>query len=171
MTDFSESRRGNRRASNETSVQAPLLDRLIDLDPDSSSDPQVGRARRLEELKASVRRDLEALLNTRWRCVSPPRDLEELGHSLVNYGLEDFTSADMASDDQREALRRAIEGAIRRNEPRLHGVSVTILDSVDGLDRTLRFRVEAVMRADQAPEPVDFDTVMEPVSRSFAIVG
>lgn len=170
MTDQGESRRGGRRSA-DGPVQAPLLDRLIDLDPDSTSDPPAGRARRLEELKASVRRDLEALLNTRWRCVSPPAGMTELGQSLVNYGLEDFTSADMASDEQREALRRAIEGAIRRNEPRLHGVVVTILDTEDSLERTLRFRVEAVLRADPAPEPVDFDTVMEPVSRSFAIIG
>lgn len=170
MSRHGEDRGSGRRAA-EAPVQAPLLDRLIDLDPDSSVDPPVGRARRLDEIKASVRRDLENLLNTRWRCISPPAALSELGRSLVNYGLEDFTSADMASDDQREALRRAIEGAIRRNEPRLYAVAVTILDTQEGQERTLRFRVEATLRADQAPEPVDFDTVMEPVSRSFAIIG
>lgn len=170
MSEPSAPRRGGRRPG-EGPVQAPLLDRLIDLEPDSDADPPVSRARRLEDLKASVRRDLEALLNTRWRCVSPPAGLTELGQSLVNYGLEDFTSADMASDDQREALRQAIEGAIRRNEPRLQAVAVTVLEPEEGLERTLRFRVEAVLRADPAPEPVDFDTVMEPVSRSFAIIG
>jgi type VI secretion system protein ImpF len=51
----------------EQSVSLSFLDRLIDLDPKVASDGPPSRAKSVRQLKASLRRDLEWLLNTRRR--------------------------------------------------------------------------------------------------------
>ncbi len=39
------------------------------------------------------------------------------------------------------------------------------------LDRTLRFRIDALMYADPAPEPIVFDSVLDPASRQVAVTN
>jgi type VI secretion system protein ImpF len=62
-----------------------------------------------------------------------------------------------------------IEDIIRRSEPRLLRVAVELLSNPDSGDRTLRFRIDALMKADPAPEPVVFDSTLEPTTGTFAI--
>jgi type VI secretion system protein ImpF len=38
-------------------------------------------------------------------------------------------------------------------------------------DRTLRFRIDALLRADPSPEPVVFDSTLEPATHTFAVQG
>jgi type VI secretion system protein ImpF len=54
------------RYDNEIRVTQSVLDRLIDLEPRLSSEPPKSNATSLADLKQSVRRDLEWLLNTRY---------------------------------------------------------------------------------------------------------
>lgn len=150
-------------------LQPSVLDRLLDDNPDRSVDPPKSRGQSLAELRAAVRRDLEMLLNCRQRCRGWHSDLKELKHSLVNYGIPEFTSANMASDTAREDFRSAIEEVIRRCEPRFQTVEVVLLDNADRLDRTIRFRIEALMFADPAPEPVVFDSTMEPSTQTVLV--
>ena len=76
----------------ERSVQQSLLDRLVDHDPRSSSEAPLTWAESVRQLKASLRHDLEWLLNTR-RIPSPaPESLEELQRSLYHFGFPDITS-------------------------------------------------------------------------------
>src|SRR5215470_5181070 len=102
-----------------------ILDRLLDANPEASRDPPKSRGQTLAELRRAVRRDLEALLNTRQRCISWPSDLPELDHSLISYGILDFASLNLATTTQREAFCRDVESVIRRNEPRFVSVSVS----------------------------------------------
>ena len=44
-----------------------------------------------------------------------------------------------------------------------------MLSNVDETDRTLRFRIDALMYAEPAPEPVLFDSQMNPVSANFEV--
>ncbi len=44
-----------------------------------------------------------------------------------------------------------------------------LLDNADPHDRSLRFRIDALLQAEPAPEPIAFDSVLEPVSRSVEI--
>lgn len=148
-----------------------VLDRLLDDAPDASREPPKARTQVLRELKQSVRRDLENLLNTRWRCVSWPSGLRELEQSLLNYGLPDFTGAALGVARRREEFRRVIEKAIRTYEPRFKNVMVRLLDNADPADRTLRFRIEALLEAEPAPEPVLFDSALEPATGNFAVKG
>lgn len=146
-----------------------VLDRLLDASPESTRDPPKSRGQHLAEMRRAVRRDLEALLNTRQRCISWPSDLTELDHSLVSYGVRDFASLNLATSDQREAFCRDVEAVIRRNEPRFVSVSVTLLENSDEVDRTMRFRIEALMYADPAPEPIVLDSFVDPAARGIKV--
>lgn len=157
--------------ASKQSLTASLLDRLLDYDPGVEKDPPVSPAQATRELHNSVRRDLETLLNTRRRNADTPAGFTELDKSLVNYGIPDFTGANLASADSREEFRRAIESTIRKYEPRFKSVRVILLDNVEPLDRTLRFRIDALVHAEPAPEPVVFDSVLEPVTRSVQVEG
>lgn len=145
-------------------LQAGLLDRLLA----GEREPQ-SRGPQLAELKRAVLRDVEALLNTRQRCLSPPAGLGELQTSLVNYGIPDFTGMNLASAEQREAFRRAVEEVLRRYEPRFRRVSVVLLDSPGSLERSLRFRIDALLQADPDPLALLLDTELEPVNQTFSV--
>lgn len=146
-----------------------VLDRLIDNEPDNHREIPKSRNQVLRELKQSVRRDIENLLNTRWRCITFPEDMEELDLSLVNYGIPDFTGMNMNQTGKREELRRVIEHVIRKFEPRFKTVRVSMLEPKDDFDRTVRYRIDALLYAEPAPEPVVFDSQLEPISSTFEI--
>jgi len=80
----------------------------------------------------------------------------------VNYGIPDITGADLASTGQRERFRQIMERVIQHFEPRFKKVSIEMLDNIDPADRTLRFRIDALLHAEPAPEPVVFDSAMQP---------
>jgi type VI secretion system protein ImpF len=146
-----------------------VFDRLIDENPESRQDVVVSRRQQLTGLRNSVRRDLEALLNSHYRCISPPEELQELKQSVVEYGVKDFVSAFVGTDELREDLRKSLEESIRMFEPRFVKVDVTLIDDGDRFDRTLRFRIDALMHADPAPEPISFDSRLDPTSQSFSV--
>ncbi len=148
-----------------------ILDRLIDDDPTTAREPLKRRNQLVRELKLSVQRDLENLLNTRWRCVSWPPNLDELDVSLVNYGIPDFTGKRFATANERQTLRRILEQVIRRFEPRFEHLKIELQDSADPTDRRLNFRIDALLKAEPAPEPVIFDTSLETSTGNFDVQG
>jgi type VI secretion system protein ImpF len=147
-----------------------VLDRLLDYEPGVSRETPRTHYQVLNELKQSVRRDLENLLNTRWRCVSWPPNLDEVENSLANYGIPDFTSCNMGALRYREELCRIIEIVIRNYEPRFKTVRVR-LDAARPEDRVLRFRIEGLLHAEPAPEPVTFDSTLEPTTGGVQVRG
>jgi type VI secretion system protein ImpF len=148
-----------------------VLDRLLDDEPGLSRETAKTRTQVLRELKQSIRRDLENLLNTRRYCRSLPPGLTELETSLVNFGLPDITAAELGLSGERERFRQTLEAVIRRFEPRFKTVEVEIRDNVEMLDRTLRFRIDAMLHAEPAPEPIAFDSAMQPATGTFEIKG
>lgn len=148
-----------------------VLDRLIDENPDATQDPPRSRGQQLFALRNAVRRDLEALLNSHCRCLSPSPDLTELKQSVIEYGVRDFLSEYAGGADFREGFRVALQETIRRFEPRFITISVTLREDGDRFDRTLRFRIDALMYAEPAPEPVTFDSSLDPSSQSFSVTG
>jgi type VI secretion system protein ImpF len=147
-----------------------VLDRLID-DPTLKAPAQRSRNQELAALRNAVRRDLEALLNAHCLCVSPPPGLNELDKSVVEYGIPDFLGVFAGSDDVRETFRKSLEDTIRRYEPRFQTVRVVLPPSAGQLDRTLRFRIEALMYAEPAPENVTFNSQLDPTNHSFSITA
>ena len=150
-------------------VRLPLLDRLLDAEPASPRDAPVSPAMALEGLRVAVRRDLEALLNARRRRWPLPITAPELVTSPLGYGIPDATSGTYAMAEKREELAREVERVIRRFEPRLLSVRVTLRESGPELDRTLRLKVDAVLRTDPIPEPISFETVIEAVSHEVRV--
>jgi len=146
-----------------------VLDRLLDDEPATTREPVKSRGQVLRELKQSVARDLQNLLNTRCRCLSWPEDLGELRRSLVNYGIPDVTGADLGTLHRGETFVRVVEEVIRRLEPRFRTAKVEVLDNAEPLDRTLRFRIDALLAVEPVPEPVTFDSVMQPVTGNVEV--
>lgn len=153
---------------NEKSLMPSIFDRLQG-DFDQQNIARGGTGFNLTRLKQSVRNDLENLLNTRWRCTDWPSNLKELDDSLINYGIPDFTGSNMSNSDHRENFRRIVELAIRRFEPRFRSVRVQLLDPENKNDRTLRFRIDAELDTKPAPEPVVFDSRVDPGSNKFHV--
>lgn len=141
--------------------QLSVFDRLIDREPDVAHEPSLSSSESLAVLRASVRADLEALLNTRrrWRSWDPA--LRELATSPVGYGLPDFASGAFNDARRREELRAEVEATIRRFETRFTQVSVTFAAPYDPLSATLRLRINALLHAEPAPEPIAFETLMD----------
>ena len=66
-------------------------------------------------------------------------------------------------------MTEALETALRNFEPRFLDLRVT-LDPIDTTDKSLRFRIEANLNVEPAPEPIVFDTVLQLGTGDFAVV-
>jgi len=144
-----------------------LFDRLVDR-PGHGQAGTVPRVS-LEEMKDSVARDLEALLNT--RSVLPEetfRRFPECARSIVAYGLQDFAGLSLSSFDDRAFICRSLEAAIARHEPRLRNVQARLELREDAVNR-LNFNITALMVVSAAHEPVNFDAVLQPSSQHYTI--
>jgi len=159
------------RAKPDQPLVPSVLDRLIDEEPDIKSEPAKSRMQVLRDLKESVRRDLECLMNTRIRWIDWEPHLDELERSLLDYGIPDITGANLGATKDREIFCRKLETMLEQNEPRFKTVRVVQLSNADAIDRTLRFRIEAMLRVDPAPEPVVFDSTLDPSRCDFQVKG
>ena len=146
-----------------------VLDRLVDLEPKISTEPPASRSRSLVQVKEAVKRDLEWLLNSK-RSPEPPRGMPHLEGSLLTFGLPDFSTSSLSSSRDQDLLQRAVEASIRRFEPRLERVAVTRIEG-GPWDRSIGFRIDALLRVDPSPEPVTFDSVLELSSKAFIVRG
>jgi type VI secretion system protein ImpF len=155
----------------EQTVSQSFLDRLIDLDPKVATDPPPSRARSIRQLKSSLRRDLEWLLNTRRRPDPAGSEFKELEKSLYNYGLADVTSMSWVSHRDRGSLTKMIEQAVAIFEPRISRIKVVSLDSTPGAKHVLRFQIEGLLDMDPAPELITFDTVLQLSSGEYQVGG
>jgi type VI secretion system protein ImpF len=151
-------------------ITPSLLDRLTDHEPGIRDEPVMSRNQGLRALKAALWRDMNALLNTKRREEELPEQYVETTKSLLTFGIPDFTAYSLKSPGDQNRLRRAIEAAIRRFEPRLEKINVTI-QLPDETDPSMRFRVDAFLQIEPAPEPVSFETVLPPGTSRFLIVG
>ncbi len=149
-----------RASDDKRRLASSVIDRLLNTSTEAASLRTGGQ--NLRQLKLNVGRDLEDLLNTRRRCIESPADCRELKDSLVEYGIPDFTGLNMSVPAERERARLEIERVIRRYEPRLKSVVVTVQANVNKFDRTLRLRISGVLRTDPVPERVVFDSELEP---------
>lgn len=148
------------RTDNEVRVANSVLDRLLDYEPEMTREAVASRSKNLRELKQSVRRDLEWLLNTRQVAGGIPPDLKETTNSVAAFGLPDFTHLSIDSVGDQKFIKREVEEAIRRFEQRLENVVVSI-EPVRSTERILRFRIDAHLKIDPVPEPITFDTVLQ----------
>jgi type VI secretion system protein ImpF len=147
-----------------------VLDRLIDQEPTNRNEPDSWRAQSLKELKASVRRDLEWLLNSRRPLLEPPDSAKNLWRSVYAYGLPDTTGLSLRSRDDRHRLATVVEIAVASFEPRLMNVKVTVPPS-SPTSRVVHFQIEAMLHIEPAPERVFFDTKLELTRGEYEVEG
>lgn len=146
-----------------------VLDRLIDYEPEKAEESEKSRSQVIKELRESVRRDLENLLNTRLPCMNMSKENDVLTGTSAYYGIPDFSGANLQSGESRERFRATIENAIRRNETRFKSVNVELLEDMDDLERSLHFRIDALLNVEPAIKPIVFDSSLEPVTRNFKV--
>jgi len=159
------------RSFSEPAVKLSVFDRLIDLEPKNARELPLTRAQSVHLLKESVRRDLEWLLNTRLVAMPPDERLREVNRSLYVYGLPDFSAYSLSNPEDQNRLVRHLQTAIRRFERRLANVRVVPSEVSSDGTRTWRFRIEALLVVDPAPEPITFDTVLQLTSGEYEVAN
>lgn len=123
----------------------------------------------VEEVKDSVARDIEMLLNTH-----APFELSELeglplvGRSLLTLGLTDISAMSMASDRDRQRITEALRKALADHDRRLTQVEVKVRKAEAGM-AGLMFTIRAQLLLNPAVEPVSFDAVLQPGSHRYAV--
>ncbi len=155
----------------EQTVTQSVLERLIDRDPGVSSEPPPTRAQSVRLLRASVRRDLEWLLNTRRTPEEAAEEHPELARSVYNYGIPDLNALNWESSRDRTRLARAVQDALQIFEPRLRGIQVAPLEPIGSAPHTMRFQIEGLLEMDPAPEHISFDTTLQLSSGEYQVKG
>ncbi len=141
----------------------------MDHEPRISHEPIQYRLVGIRAIKASVKRDLEKLLNTRRQILIPPVEYKEVNSSLFVYGLQDFTSQNPRSPSVKQKLRQDVEKTISLFEPRLKNVTVH-LETPAQNERNLMFRITGLLVIEPITEPVTFDTYFD-VNRGEYIIS
>ena len=145
-----------------------LFDRLLG-EHQNSAVARHGNGLSLEQLKDSVARDLEDLLNT--RCAFPEELLHaypECARSIVNYGLIDFAGMCLSSSEDRARICASLKITIERHEPRLRGVQARLAREAGGINR-ISFAISATLAGLPVVETVSFDAVLQPSSLHYSI--
>ncbi|WP_437588569.1 type VI secretion system baseplate subunit TssE [Sorangium sp. So ce1000] len=149
-----------RDQNNRNVAPAPLFDRLVDLSFRSAEDPRASRVLRRDELIASVRSEVERIVNT--RCPQPLAALEALApgeRSVIDYGLPRLGWLDPRSATDQKRLALLLERTIAAFEPRLTQVRVTV-ESPTPPERRLTAAVSARLVTGHIAEPVSFPIVV-----------
>lgn len=159
-----------RERSSQMVTTLSVIDRLIDDEPKRTADEASTSAESVRRLKAGLHRDLEWLLNTR-RIAVPLDRQPELAQSVYAYGVPDCTALSLSSPKDQAKLLRYVQTTLEVFEPRLDSVRIVPIDDEGISTKTLRFRIEAVLLMDPAPEHVSFDTVLELTRGEYEIRG
>jgi type VI secretion system protein ImpF len=141
-----------------------LFERLIDLDPKGPADPRSLRVLTTEDLRASIGRELERLLDTR-RPVSLETAIGQEQVTVRDYGIADWSSLSAQRTQDRQTLATVIRRAILAFEPRLKQPTVTVAQVV-GQPGTLRVNISGTMVYGSIMEPVSFPIDLRGSSRT-----
>ncbi|MEN6320477.1 MAG: type VI secretion system baseplate subunit TssE [Syntrophaceae bacterium] len=149
-------------------IQTSILDRLLDDEPGVSREAVQHQLADIREIKQSVIRDMESLLNTRRKIFPVPDEFKEVNNSLFVYGLPDFSSQNPKNPQVKQMLRRDIEQTIAKFERRLMNVKVK-LEMSDKMEQKIRFRITGILHMEPFSEPVTFDTQFDINKGNYAI--
>jgi type VI secretion system protein ImpF len=145
-----------------------LLDKLLGSDADGQARGTSPRWT-LEQIKDSVARDIENLLNARTAYdANELSDFPQARRSLLTFGLADITAMNVASDRDRARIIESIRRALADHEPRLTQVEVRVRSS-PVVGAGLCFSIRAKLVLNPAAEPVAFDATLQPGSNRYAV--
>jgi type VI secretion system protein len=126
-----------------------LFERLVDPDPAEQRHRDVD----VHQLTESVIIHMRKLLNCRHGCTLVQPD----------YGIPDLNEFVFAFPDSLNFMRKAVQQAIEKYEPRLRSVRVKYLENPDNpLD--LHLEITAQLLTDDKPIPISFSTHMGSVA-------
>lgn len=123
----------------------------------------------IHQLRESVARDLEDLLNSR---VAKMDDVlvnyPLVRQSILQFGIIDFVGLSTANPMDREKICQSIEQSIAAHEPRLKQVKVEML--LDGHNMgALCLSIQAYLNIHPLYEPVVFDALLKPTTQQYVI--
>lgn len=149
--------------------QPTLLERLADNDPRGRYESNPRRLITPDELKESVARDIESLLNCRCAFSEDAfRRYPETTRSLCTYGMNDFVGLSLASPADRNYICRSLERTIAVHEGRLKQVRVS-LEPGDGAVNRLKFAIHALLVVHPSAEAVYFDALLQPSTLQYSV--
>jgi len=123
----------------------------------------------VEQIKDSVARDIEMLLNAHAAYdASKMQSAPLAAESLLTLGLVDISSMSMASDNDRRRITEAICTALTHHDRRLTQIEVKVRESV-GATASLTFSIRANLVLRPNSEPVSFDAVLQPGSKRYEV--
>jgi len=161
------SKPGGAGSSASRLVRAPLLDRLIDDQPDGEAEKPPFRAQTRAEYGRSVLRDLGWLFNA--RCVALFDDV--FGRrTVMDYGVQDFTHLVPSSEADRTILAKWIRQAMKAFEPRLDVKQIHV-EPVESNHRVLEVVFEARLIGGPLNEPVSFRAILDMSEGGVKVVG
>lgn len=149
-------------ASEEINVRAPLFDRLVDPPP---FDRSAGREHRpfrtldRQELRESVRRELQRLFNS--RAAAPVSRLEERELTVIDYGVPDFATLSLKNPLDRERMAAILVRTVTAFEPRLREVRVEVRE-LEGEKAAMWATVDGMLVFDSVREPISFPAILRP---------
>ena len=144
-----------------------VLDRLL-------ADPKDGAegltlTYSLEQLRESVARDVEALLNSRSAIdFDQLIDLPQTRQSVICFGIRDFVGRVLTNAEEQRHIAASLSHAIAAFEPRLRDVRIEFYQR-QGTMNSLSFTIRALLLAHPSAEPVAFDAVLQPTLSRFVV--
>lgn len=106
-------------------IPLPLFDRLTLGSPDEAAGVLLDS---MDDMQASIRRDLHRLLNARSNLGIERYLEQEL--TVVDFGIPEVAVLSTCSGEDRNQLEKVLKKAIHAFEPRLINISVQVLKSV-----------------------------------------
>lgn len=123
----------------------------------------------LDQLRESVARDVEALLNARTALdFESLRDLPQSRKSVVCFGIRDFVGRVLTNSEEQQHIASSLSHAIACFEPRLRDVRIEFHQR-PGTMNSLSFTIRALLLAHPSAEPVAFDAVLQPTMSRFSV--
>lgn len=143
-----------------------LLDKLLGASADSRDGTTLRYS--VEQVKDSVARDIETLLNAHQHfCPEELRGWPHAARSLLTLGLVDISSMSLASDKDRKRISEAIRDGLMAHDRRLVNVQVGLRQQ--GLTARPSFTISAKLQLHSHAEHVTFDAVLQPGSKRYDV--
>jgi type VI secretion system protein ImpF len=153
-------------------LQPSLLDRLTDEEPDKKQESRDRRVLSPRQLRKSVIRDLQWLLNaTDLATVQDLSAYPQVIDSVLNYGLPDLAGKNVSALSA-DILERDLRRAIQRFEPRILPQSLRIRAVVDEgrmAQNAIVFDIEGELWGQPLPQQLYLKTEIDLESGAFEV--
>lgn len=153
--------------NSKSKVRRSIFDRLTEVGEELPD--HLAHTCSVEELRTSVARDLERLLNSR---MAWDFEAEQIGfdtvRSVFGYGVRDFVGRLLTNSEDRRFVCKSISHAIEVHESRLAGVVVEF-DDKNMSSSSFRFAIRAWLIINPTKESVSFDAELHPALSKYKV--